>query len=219
MVRSLSSQNDERRNILKNDGIDYHRTSEGKLFSIRYRIGLLAFLGFALLFSMRVTLSIAIVDMVVEHRTQDDSHSQNCPLPQNSNSSLEKMSQEGSFSIFLNVGKFDWTISQQANLLSAFFYGYALTQLPGGYIASKNNGKNLFGWAILIRALLLALNPFVAYFGGVQLLYVFRALEGATEGITLPTFQYLAGRWAPECERSFFSSFVISGVSIGMMLA
>ncbi|XP_075263563.1 sialin-like [Convolutriloba macropyga] len=118
----------------------------------------------------------------------------------------------------LKTGTFDWTASQQANLLSAFFYGYTFTQLPGGYFASKNNGKNLFGWALLIRAILLISNPLVAFYGGVQLLCFVRSLEGAAEGVTWPTIQHLAGRWAPENERSFYSGFMVSGASIGIML-
>ena len=90
--------------------------------------------------------------------------------------------------------------------------------MPGGYFASKNNGKNLFGWALLIRAILLISNPLVAFYGGVQLLCFVRSLEGAAEGVTWPTIQHLAGRWAPENERSFYSGFMVSGASIGIML-
>ena len=35
------------------------------------------------------------------------------------------------------IGEFDWDEETQGYVLGAFFYGYIVTQLPGGWIASK----------------------------------------------------------------------------------
>jgi len=37
-------------------------------------------------------------------------------------------------------------------ILSAFFYGYILTQFPGGLLAVKFGGKNLFGFGVFFTA-------------------------------------------------------------------
>ena len=91
MSRRLSSTTSENDKLLRSDNsFEYHQTIRGKLCSIRYRIALLGFLGFVLLFSMRVIMSIAIVDMVVEHKTHDESFNENCPEPPSRNASQEK---------------------------------------------------------------------------------------------------------------------------------
>ena len=47
-------------------------------------------------------------------------------------------------------------------VLSAFFYGYIVAQLPGGLLALKFGGKNLFGTGILCGAVITLLIPLVA---------------------------------------------------------
>jgi len=34
-------------------------------------------------------------------------------------------------------GEFNWNGEQRGLVLGAFFYGYILTQIPGGYLASR----------------------------------------------------------------------------------
>ena len=46
--------------------------------------------------------------------------------------------------------------------LSAFFYGYIMTQLPGGLLALRFGGKNLFGLGILCGSVITLLIPLVA---------------------------------------------------------
>ena len=65
-------------------------------------------------------------------------------------------------------------------MLSSFFYGYIITQLPGGYLALKFGGKNLFGIGILATAVFTLLTP-VAARAGVALLVALRILIGLCE--------------------------------------
>ena len=62
-------------------------------------------------------------------------------------------------------------------VLSAYFYGYVLTQLPGGWFATKFGAKYLFGAGILALSLLSLLTPLAADVS-VWLVVAVRALEG-----------------------------------------
>ena len=65
-------------------------------------------------------------------------------------------------------------------VLSSFFYGYLITQLPGGYLALKFGGKNLFGLGILSTAVFTLLTPVFAR-ASVGLLVALRILIGLCE--------------------------------------
>ena len=43
-------------------------------------------------------------------------------------------------------GEFDWDKETQGIILGAFFWGYLLTQIPGGWLAERVGGKGVFGW-------------------------------------------------------------------------
>ena len=64
--------------------------------------------------------------------------------------------------------------------MGAFFYGYVITQIPGGYLAEKYGGKWLFGIGTFITAFLTLLTP-VAAKAGIAPLIAIRVLEGLGE--------------------------------------
>ena len=61
-------------------------------------------------------------------------------------------------------------------ILGMFFYGYVLTQLPGGRLAEVFGGKWLFGVGVLITAVFTLLTP-VAAKAGLPFLYAVRIIE------------------------------------------
>lgn len=65
-------------------------------------------------------------------------------------------------------------------ILAAFFYGYIITQIPGGLLAQKIGGRWVYGIGIVMTAVLTLLTPIAAY-TNVWLLVVVRALEGFFE--------------------------------------
>ena len=65
-------------------------------------------------------------------------------------------------------------------VLAAFFYGYLITQIPGGLLAQRVGGKWVFGLGVLITAILTTLTPFAAD-TSVWLLVALRVLEGLSE--------------------------------------
>ena len=65
-------------------------------------------------------------------------------------------------------------------VLAAFFYGYLVTQIPGGLLAQRVGGKWVFGLGVLITAVLTTLTPFAAD-TSIWLLVALRVLEGLSE--------------------------------------
>jgi ACS family sodium-dependent inorganic phosphate cotransporter-like MFS transporter 5 len=81
--------------------------------------------------------------------------------------------------IFQN-GDFDWSPSLQGTILSAFFYGYVVTQIPGGYLSGRFGGKWFFGIGVLTTGIFTLLTPIAAQ-TNVYLFIVLRVLEGIGE--------------------------------------
>lgn len=62
-------------------------------------------------------------------------------------------------------------------MLGSFFYGYWALQVPGAWIAMKLGGTRVFGYGVLLSALLTLLTPVAARYHVGALIGV-RVLEG-----------------------------------------
>ncbi|XP_048729076.1 sialin-like isoform X2 [Ostrea edulis] len=175
-------------------------TSAPSGFGKRHVLAFWAFLGFFNVYCLRVNLSVALVAMV--NSTDDGSSSDNATecledAPANTTSSS-------------STGEFNWDSNTQSLVLGAFFYGYIITQIPGGWLAEVFGGKKLFGLGVLCTAILTLLTPLAARWN----LYVFialRVIEGIGEGVTFPAMNAMWGKWAPLWERSKLLSFTYAG--------
>lgn len=80
----------------------------------------------------------------------------------------------------LQIGEFDWDTYTQGIILGAFFYGYVITQLPGGRIAEVLGAKWMFGLGVFLTAVLTLAIPVAsrAHYGG---LIAIRVLQGLGE--------------------------------------
>ena len=138
----------------------------------RLNIFFAGFLGFANLYAMRVNLSVAIVYMV-----------NNTALNENKNyTELNPADTKD--------GPFPWDESQQGIILGMFFYGYVLTQVPGGRMAEIVGGKWLMGVGVLVTAVFTLLTPPAALTND-YLLYTVRIIEGLGEGkVTVRGFNF-----------------------------
>ncbi|CAK8673452.1 unnamed protein product [Clavelina lepadiformis] len=179
----------------------------GTWVSARYFMGYLAFFGFFNVYTMRVNLSVAILSMVNSSYLVSTNHtnvSDICPASPN------QANHTG--------GEFNWDSNQKSLVLGAFFYGYIVTQIPGGYLASKFGGKLLLGGGVLCTSLLTLLTPIAAR-TSFALLIVVRILEGIGEGVTFPATHAIWGAWAPTMERSRLTAFTYAGVHLGTVIA
>lgn len=164
-------------------------------FTKRCLISILALLGFCNVYALRVNLSVAIVAMVAKKRIQG-----------------------ADGKVIEEPAEFYWNSEEQGIVLSSFFYGYLLTQLPGGFLALKFGGKNLFGLGILSTALFTLLTPLSAR-AGIGFLVALRVFIGLCEGVVFPANHAVWTKWAPPLERSTLTTVAASGSHIGTVIA
>ena len=72
--------------------------------------------------------------------------------------------------LFLSVGL----------ILGSFFYGYILTQVPGGWLAARVGAKYVFGCGVLCTSVFTLFTPAAAQHS-VGMLLLVRILEGLGE--------------------------------------
>ena len=111
---------------------------------------------------------------------------------------------------FQEDGEFLWDAQTQGLILGSFFWGYLLTQLPGGIFAKRFGGKRVMGYGLLMTAVLTLLTPIAARWG-VGALFVVRILEGIGEGVVFPAMHCLLSVWVAPLERSKYSAFIYLG--------
>ncbi|XP_020042270.2 sialin isoform X2 [Castor canadensis] len=177
--------------------------------SARYNLAILSFFGFFVLYALRVNLSVALVDMVDSNTTSIDNRT-----------SKECAEHSSSIKVLHNqTGKrYHWDAGTQGWILGSFFYGYIITQIPGGYMASKVGGKLLLGFGILGTAVFTLFTPIAADLGVIALI-VLRALEGLGEGVTFPAMHAMWSSWAPPLERSTLLSISYAGAQLGTVIS
>uniref|UniRef100_A0A8C9T0E8 Sialin n=1 Tax=Scleropages formosus TaxID=113540 RepID=A0A8C9T0E8_SCLFO len=176
--------------------------------SSRYGLALLSCYGFFVAYALRVNLSVAMVDMLNANRTGNVSPSL-CPARS-----------EGPARPIHNrsAALYDWDSETQGWILGSFFYGYILTQIPGGYLARRYGAKWLLGLGILGTVVFTLLTPLAADLGAGYLIAV-RILEGVGEGVTFPAMHAMWASWAPPLERSRLVTISYAGAQLGTVVA
>ncbi|CAH1127375.1 unnamed protein product [Ceutorhynchus assimilis] len=100
---------------------------------------------------------------------------------------------------------------------SAIFWGYFITQIPGGLIAAAYPANKLFGAAIGSSCLL---NFFVpALYDSPTGLIIIKVMQGLVEGVTYPACHGIMRHWAPPLERSRLATVAFSGCYAGVMFS
>ncbi|GFO16202.1 vesicular glutamate transporter 2 [Plakobranchus ocellatus] len=118
----------------------------------------------------------------------------------------------------LNTGEFEWSKSMMGQLLAMYYYGYILTQIPGGWLASRYGGKRVWGVCQTVIAVCTLLTP-VGARTSIKVAYFLRFVIGFCSGVTFPCVHALLGRWAPPLERSKMASVTFTGSLLGNILS
>ncbi|XP_063531911.1 vesicular glutamate transporter 1 isoform X2 [Cydia strobilella] len=160
----------------------------------RLIVALLAFFGFFNVYALRVNLSVAVVAMTEPVETK----------------------LENGTVVF--IPEFDWSSQTKGLVLSSFFYGYLVTQLPGGWLAAKIGGNRMFAIGIGATSLLTLFTPPLAH-TSTSLLIAVRVVEGLFEGVTYPCIHAVWSRWAPSEERARLATFAFSGSYAGTVVS
>lgn len=120
--------------------------------------------------------------------------------------------------ILFFLQEFDWDESIKSYLLSSFFWGYVVTQVPGGYLSHRYGAKYTFFYGILICSILAILTPLCAHIGNWQLVLVLRATQGLSQGVIFPSTHTFLSKWAPVEERGRLVSYCYSGAQFGTVI-
>uniref|UniRef100_A0A6I8PL19 Solute carrier family 17 member 6 n=1 Tax=Ornithorhynchus anatinus TaxID=9258 RepID=A0A6I8PL19_ORNAN len=160
----------------------------------RYIIAILSGLGFCISFGIRCNLGVAIVDMV-------------------NNSTVHRGGK-----VIKEKAKFNWDPETVGMIHGSFFWGYIITQIPGGYIASRLAANRVFGAAILLTSTLNMLIPSAARVHYGCVIFV-RILQGLVEGVTYPACHGIWSKWAPPLERSRLATTSFCGSYAGAVIA
>jgi len=150
-------------------------------------MAVMGMLGVTMAYVMRACLSLTLTQMVLPVVIADGglqtavARHEYCPAPSNVHKrSAANDTESYSDDDGVGVGQFDWDERTQGQVLSAFYYGYILTHLPGGVLSQRFGGKHTMGLGILSTALFTLLTPHVAYMGPAHLT-VLRFVEGLGE--------------------------------------
>ncbi|XP_071455154.1 putative inorganic phosphate cotransporter [Hetaerina americana] len=158
-------------------------------FGQRHVITIFSFLSITIGYSQRVNLSIAIVAMT------------------NRNTTLESDSQY-----------FDWDGDQRSTILSSFFWGYVITQIPSGQLSERFGPKLVLAVGMGLCSLFTLLSPLAAN-GGLEWLCACRVIQGLGQGVLFPSTHALLARWSPPIERGRISTFAYAGAQFGTVVA
>ena len=107
----------------------------------------------------------------------------------------------------LDLSKTDFSYA-----LSAFFWFYAIGQMPAGWLSDR------FGPRLLLTSYILVWSFFAATVGlagSLVMLCLARAAFGLGQAGAFPTASAIVGRWIPKAQRGKASSFVALGGRIG----
>ena len=178
------------------------------IISIRFLLAILAFIAYAAQYTQKINMSVAIVCMIKHNDSSHDHQSQylneSSSIDNQVNSSLSGSMCETSVSAkkkHFDNGEFYWDKQTQGLILSFYFVGYLLTEIPGGWLSLKFGSKIVLAVAILVGSVLTLLLPFAARIH-VGMLIAGRFLIGLAHGVVWPAF---SGFWVLIC----FSSMII----------
>jgi MFS family permease len=113
---------------------------------------------------------------------------------------------------------FGWNKTTSGFVMSSFFLGYLVTQIPGGWLAGRYGGKPVLAGGVLLWSLFTALTP-PAAFVGFNTLILARIVMGFGEGVTFPSIYALFARWVPATQRSRAVGLVFSAIPLGTVFA
>ena len=113
---------------------------------------------------------------------------------------------------------------QMGQIFSAFVLGYALFQVPGGWMGDRWGPRRVLTFAVIWWSIFTALTaiaptlPLVNLIGIMGSLMVVRFLIGIGEAAALPNFNRAVANWHPPQERGLGIGITIGGIGIGSAL-
>ncbi|GAB6024779.1 hypothetical protein CHUAL_009905 [Chamberlinius hualienensis] len=163
--------------------------------SARMTVALLMLKMIIIAYILRLNMGIAIVCMIKTNHTE----------------------QHGNETVLVEKGEFEWEKSVQGSILSAFFYGYILTQIPSGWLADKIGGKVVLATGLGVFSVLTLIIPVATRWSSYALLAI-RVLHGMFSAATFPAIHSIMSNWAPPGELGLLMAITYSGMHVGSLL-
>ncbi|KAF7273182.1 putative inorganic phosphate cotransporter isoform X2 [Rhynchophorus ferrugineus] len=185
-------------------------------FGTRHFVTFMLFLGMANAYVMRTNMSVAIVAMVNQTAIGVDTGSTS--VDEECNAVLSNTTSTSTSTSSDSGGVFVWETDTQGYVLSSFFYGYVITQIPFGILAKKYGNIYFLGVGMLINSVFGLLVPVAAYMG-IGWLVAVRFIQGLGEGPIVPCTHSLLAKWIPPNERSRMGAFVYAGAQFGTVIS
>jgi ACS family glucarate transporter-like MFS transporter len=113
---------------------------------------------------------------------------------------------------------------QMGTVFSAFVLGYALFQVPGGWLGDRWGSRRVLAAAVVWWSLFTALTalagtlPTAQWLGVLGSLILVRCLIGVGEAAALPNFNRTVADWLPSRERGLGMGVSIGGIGLGSAL-
>ncbi|KAJ6648408.1 Sialin [Pseudolycoriella hygida] len=187
----------------------------GNLVPARYILAVLGSIAMSIVYGLKVNLSVAMVAMlnhtaILEASNQTLSHAVTNKTLTVGDDACQASSSEGG----VEDGPFNWSEPLQGTILSCYFWGYLVSQLPGARIAENFSAKWVMFFSVAINIVCTILTPVMSNISYVGMILM-RVGEGIGGGVTFPAMHVMLASWAPPTERSMMSSIVYAGTSLG----
>lgn len=112
---------------------------------------------------------------------------------------------------FEGLQQLDWNQDQQGIILSSFYMGYTLMQLPIGMIVERAGGKPVVLIALYFSAILSLLTPLSIQLGDLAGLFAVRFLLGCLQAGIFSAISRLLATWIPVGERGRIGGLLYCG--------
>ncbi|CAH2096624.1 unnamed protein product [Euphydryas editha] len=201
----------------------------------RHQQCLILFFCLTTAYSMRACMGVALVAMVdSDFNTPHELITNNSVLEQNINGTLNVSNRTNGESFnetiikssgFLHslllippYPKFNWNKKTQDVVLSSFFFGYMLLQIPAGQLAHFFGARYLLSGALFINCLMSFCLPWATLYGGWILTAIFRIVQGLSQACVIPGMHTMFGKWTTLEERGRLAGLAYGGQALGAVL-
>ncbi|XP_052741528.1 putative inorganic phosphate cotransporter [Bicyclus anynana] len=195
----------------------------------RHQQCLILFICLTTAYSMRTCMGVALVVMVddnvgtaaADNKYTFDSDNTSALVANGNGSNVTASENRGVLHSLLLVPPyptFRWSKQTQDTVLSSFFWGYMLLQLPAGQLAHRFGAKYMLTAALFINCMASFCFPWGTFYGGWIFASALRMLQGLSQACIVPGMHTMLGRWTPLEERGRLAGWAYGGQALGAVL-
>lgn len=166
----------------------------------RVSVVVLSFLGFLIVFGFRTVFTMVMVYVIIDNDSDDVTFVE-CTI----NGTAYDL-------------RLDWSVATSQYFNTAYFVGYVITQVPGGFLALRFSPTKILGGSIFLSGSCFLVLAFLMQYSTI-IVFAIRFIQGLAEGVCQPALSSILSAWAPVSERAGIVGFSYSGVYLSTTLA